>query len=344
MFVHNDPNVAYCTAACIHDFNSSLSGSSIVPDRTYFLRFDDHGQLAETDVPEKDQGAAFRKLEVDCLHYLKTGEHPLWEIEGDQRFLEVIARSALSVGNINTFGDYQITADNLSDFNSLLSFNRGSTCVSFFLCSPGDSITSLLGHLRISIRGIRSVSYMTTGHGAHQFEHIVERIRTALSQISTCPEATPEILWDRSSEAFLIGLLYKSGFPTGRLASLLSSIQNSDDNAYPLLKREVISLFQGLTMDEVRAALSLSAYTILPAPSFRDERVVAVVQSAESKINSNFDLLRRSVNNMPVSKSLLGRLARGASMVLDRSPKSNNSLSEQTEINRIIDSLRRKGL
>jgi hypothetical protein len=344
MFNDSNPYVAYCTAACIQDFNSSLAGSLIVPNKTYFLRFDDQGQLAETDVPKGDQGPAFEKLQADCLHYLKTGEHPSWEIEGDQRFLEAVARSALSDVEISVFGRYnEISADNLSGLGHLLDFKKGSTAIEFFLVSPGESVTSLLGYLSVSIRGIRHVRYMSTIHGEQCFKQIVGRIEKSLGEISICGESTPEITRDKSSEAYLVGRFYNSELPRGRLASLVSSIKNSDDNAYSLLRREALLLLHGLTLDEVRAALSLSAYTILDAPSFRDEWASAVIRSAEAKIDGNLDRSRRYPTNIPTAHSFLGRLIKGAAIVMDKLPDSNVSARDQADIDSIFELIRRNG-
>ena len=344
MFVGNNPYIAHCTAMCIQDFNVSAPASQIKPNKSYFLRFDEAGNLAETDVPTEHRGIVFDQLVTDCLHFLRTNEHPQWEIDGDQRFLETIVKTTFAQSDLRAMWTGQRGIEFISPIE-IVKFGvklgiKGTTIITFFVIGPGESFSSVVGLIMISIRGVKNFSYMTTTFGASRFEQISAKITENLQAMAKFLEGVPEIRKDRSTDAFLSRLFYVSDIPTGRLADLFKSIKNSDGTAFQLLKREVNALIHGLTMEEIRVAFSLATHPNLPLPLLSDEQKFQTIQSAGRKMDLNFDLARKRAAEASQPKSIFRSLVRGLTAAKASTAEVGKTYHELFEIDQLIETLR----
>lgn len=340
MFKVDNPYIAYCTPACIQDFNATIPNSQIEPNKTYFLRFDDDRKLIETDVPKEHHSSAFERLIADCLLYLQKGEHPQWEIDGDHSFLDSVIKAALSKPGFRAMSDYANRISIFETSEKLRSIKTGSTSISFFIVEPGDSFSSVIGHVTIWLRGIRSVAYSTTKHGAARFHQTAAVIEECLTAMAVCPEAVPELRKDGTTLERLTGQFYQTDIPTGRLADLFKSINHADSIAFELLKREVNSIIRGLSMDEVYLTFSFAGHPNFPFPEFGEEQKFQFLRSAEQKMVQNSAVARKQAEEesrpMPIWKTVL----RGLSANKTGGDVSNLTSRELFEIDNLINVLR----
>jgi len=76
--MHVQGRKVFVTRYEVAAFNRGWPCSKLRSTRSYWFEFDSRGDLADTDLPESDDGSEASAMADDCKKYLVEGEVPDW--------------------------------------------------------------------------------------------------------------------------------------------------------------------------------------------------------------------------------------------------------------------------